>query len=90
MAAAVGGEVSLTYDAPGTVVDVGDVVVSWATGRRWLVIAARQQAAGVHAGRWHLRCVVLRPGSAAPADARWHELVWYPRVPRHRPGLPTA
>lgn len=76
-----GAEVGLTYDAdPDTVVDEGDVMVSGATGRRWLVVAARRQERGKAAGRWHLRCVVLTSGDPGPVDAVEHPLFWGPRT----------
>lgn len=71
-----GAECGLTYWTDATV-DVGDVIESAATGRRYLVTSAhRTRGTDPH---WALRCVVMHPDDATPADATVHPLHWFPR-----------
>ncbi len=57
MTAPVGANVGLYVDLVARV-DVGDIIETQ-TGRRYGVMAVRVQARGKHAGRQHLRVVVL-------------------------------
>jgi hypothetical protein len=72
-----GAEVGLYYDARRDVAP-GHAIVT-ATGRTYLVVAARRQQRGKHVGRWHLRCLVA---DEAPPDATVHPLRWYRRERR--------
>lgn len=83
-----GSIVSLFYDASGTDVEPGDLVVTSRTNRTYRVVAARQQDRGMHVGRWHLRAEVLDDSAAPAAVAQAerdglavHRLTWYPRRP---------
>jgi len=75
-----GTEVGLYVDMAARV-DLGDVIET-RSGRRYLVRSVRVQERGKHAGRQHLRAVVLEPddraivGLAAP---RVHRIRWYRR-----------
>jgi hypothetical protein len=77
-AAPAGAEVGLYYDARRDVA-VGDVVETTRTKRRYLVMKVRRQERGRHAGRWHLRCVVLPPDADVDPDAVIHPVRWYRR-----------
>lgn len=77
--ARVGAEVGLTFDTVRQVVE-GDVIRT-ASGRSYLVSGVRRQNTGRYVGRWHLRCVVIRPEDV-PDDAVVHGLNWYPRERR--------
>lgn len=75
-AAAPGTEVGLYVDLVRTV-DVGDVIET-RSSRRYLVVASRRQERGKHAGRHHLRAVVLDE-TATIGDAFVHRIRWYVR-----------
>ena len=60
MTAPAGAAVGIHVDLIATVA-IGDMIETQ-TGRRYLVVAARVQQRGKHAGRQHLRCVVMSPG----------------------------
>lgn len=78
MAASVGADVGLYYDAR-VEVEEGDVIRTTA-GRCYRVLHARQQQRGKHEGRWHLRALVIDPGDVSEDDTV-HPLHWYRRVP---------
>lgn len=62
-------------------VNIGDIIET-RTGRGYLVLAARIQARGKHAGRQHLQCSVMGTGplvSLAPPGAYVHRIRWYRR-----------
>lgn len=71
-----GTEVGLFMDM-GTQLEAGDYLRS-RSGRTYLVDNVRVQQRGVHIGRQHLRCIVVRPEDVAP-DARIIDFWWYPR-----------
>ena len=77
MKAAVGAEVGLYIDHRGEV-EVGDEIVT-RSGRRDLVVQHRVQVKGIHAGRHHLRCVVLAPDAERDPDSRVITIWWYSR-----------
>jgi len=72
----VGSIVSLYYDAR-VFVEEGDVIRT-PSGRQYRVVEARRQQKGKHAGRWHLKALVLDP-TDDPGDVPVHLLVWYKR-----------
>lgn len=74
-----GAEVGIYWDGRADMA-VGDELVTDGTGRRYLVVAARQQTRGAHAGRWHLRCLVLAPDHPRDPDSRIHRVAWYRRA----------
>lgn len=76
--APIGAEVKLTYDAPDRDVAAGDGIRT-PSGRSYLVIASRRQERGKHAGRWHLRCIVV---DGIPAGVAIHPLFWHSRDAR--------
>lgn len=69
-----GAIVRIAYD--GDPLEVGDVLKT-DRGRAYAVVAVRVQAKGKHAGRQHLRCLVL--GRHVPDGARVHSLRFYKR-----------
>jgi hypothetical protein len=71
-----GAEVGIYVDLVERV-ELGHVIQTQ-SGRRYLVVAVRVQLRGVHAGRQHLRCVVL-DASAQIGSATVHEIRWYKR-----------
>lgn len=72
-----GAIVGIYYDARVDLADGATHALRTPTGRIYVVVAARLQARGRHAGRrWHLRCLVAE---AAPDGAVVHSLVWYKR-----------
>lgn len=73
-----GAEVRLTWDG-SAYCELGDELVTATTGRRYLVVGLRQQTKGIHAGRWHLRCIVLAPDHPRDPDSTVHRIAWYPR-----------
>jgi hypothetical protein len=74
--ASAGEEVGLYVDLAATV-EVGDAIET-RSGRRYLVVAVRRQERGKHAGRQHLRAVVM--GDAAYIlDGTIHRIRWYRR-----------
>lgn len=75
MTAPVGAVVKLYYDHDGPL-DVGDGIET-ASGRCYLIVSARCQARGKHAGhRWHLRCLVVE---SFPIATVIYPLRWYSR-----------
>lgn len=76
MPAPIGAEVGLHYDSSCTVAKSD--VIRTGTGRCYLITAVRRQEQGIHAGRWHLRAVVIDPDNV-PNDAIVHPLWWYRR-----------
>lgn len=76
-----GTECRLTYDAPDTDIEPGDVVVT-SGGSAYIVLEPRLMRSK-YVGRWMLRCVRIDPASIDPS-ATMHTLYWYPRV-RRRP-----
>lgn len=84
-AAPAGALVRMYYDVTdergevrsGDAVRPGDVIET-KTRRRYGVVEVRQQTRGKHAGRWHLRCVVLERDEETPGARVW-PLYWYPR-----------
>jgi hypothetical protein len=72
-----GAEVGLYVDLLARV-RVGHVIQT-PSGRRYGVVSVRVQERGIHAGRQHLRCVVLGPDAELSARIRLHEIVWYKR-----------
>lgn len=59
-------------------VQIGDVIETQ-TGRRYGIVAVREQRRGKHVGRQHLRCVVLESGQELHAETRVHRIGWYRR-----------
>lgn len=49
------------------------------TGRTYLIEHVRVQEKGKHAGRQHLRTVVMEPGHQPEPDAVVHPIFWYRR-----------
>lgn len=82
MTAPAGAVVGLYVDLH-EVVQLGDVIETQ-TGRRYLVASTRVQRSGMHAGRQHLRAVVLAPGAELPEVGMLHRIVWYRRKRRAR------
>jgi hypothetical protein len=74
MKAPVGALVQIGYDTPDPVAP-GDVLKT-TTGRCYIIIEARQQIRGIHAGRWHLQTVVI---DQIPDGALIHPIEWYRR-----------
>jgi hypothetical protein len=72
-----GEQAGLYYDAPFRVHD-GDYLRT-GTGRLYLIEDVRVQEGGVHAGRQHLKVVVMEPDHVIPDDAKVHTVNWYPR-----------
>ena len=70
--APIGAEVGLYMDTP-LQLEVGMGIVT-TTGRSYVVARVRRQARGRHAGRWHLRCVVVEeiPDGAPTVRLRWY------------------
>ena len=98
MKAPPGAEVGLYLDLVATV-NVGDVVET-RSGRRYLVVAVRRQERGKHAGRWHVRAVVLGEDELPAAflrltaidviagvGPRVHRIRWYARHRRSSGGV---
>lgn len=82
MGAPIGAEVGLYLDAMRVTLQVGDYVRSASTGRTYLIVKARVQERGIHAGRrQHLRAVIVPEDHPEPDD-RVLEFVWYRRNPR--------
>jgi len=91
MTAPVGANVGLYVDLVARVA-VGDIIETQ-TGRRYGVLAVRVQMRGKHAGRQHLRCVVVEPDTdrkivatqngdgidIAEVPTRIHRIRWYSR-----------
>jgi hypothetical protein len=61
-------------------VAVGDVIRT-GSGRRYGIVSVRVQERGMHAGRQHLRCLVLGPDDDTGAS-QVHQIYWYPRGKR--------
>lgn len=70
----IGDEVRLQYDSD-VLVQVGDFIKT-RTGRCYEVTAARMQTRGVHQGRYHLKCIVVKEETRG---AFVHPLFWYKR-----------
>lgn len=82
----VGTEVGLTYDCTSDLtVEVGDVIRSVSTGRSYRVTVSRRVRRDnrKRSGRYHLRAVVIDPGTVDEDDVV-HPLVWYGRGPGRR------
>ena len=77
MTAPAGANVGLYVDLCAQV-SVGDVIETQ-SGRRHVVAHVRVQARGKHAGRQHLRAVVMAPGDPLPTAATLHRIRWYRR-----------
>lgn len=85
MTAPAGAEVGLYVDLVAQV-QVGDVLET-RSGRRYGVVSVRVQARGKHAGRQHLRAVVIAEderaviaaGDYSAGGARIHRIRWYAR-----------
>ena len=84
MIAPVGAIVGLHVDLRERV-SVDDVIET-RTGRRYAVLAVRMQGRGKHAGRQHLRCIVIDPEADYDAliarfgvNAKLHRIRWYTR-----------
>lgn len=77
MVAPVGAVVSLYVDLRALVAP--DDVVETQSGRTYRVVSVRVQIRGKHAGRQHLRCIVI---DERPAVARVHTIRWYRRAKR--------
>lgn len=71
-----GAIVSLYVDLVSRVAD-GDIIQT-GTGRRYHVLEVRVQQRGKHAGRQHLRCLVMSRGDKL-AHATVHQIRWYSR-----------
>jgi hypothetical protein len=86
-AAPAGAVVSLYVDLERTV-NLGDIIET-RSGRGYLVVGARVQQRGAHAGRQHLKCDVLPAGWSEDLDGAWrvgtrpdsyvHRIRWYRR-----------
>jgi hypothetical protein len=75
-----GSIVGITIDGdPNETIEPGEAVVT-TTGRTYIVVEARRQPHGKHAGRWHVRCLVHDTGP--PAGVRVHKFFWYRRERR--------
>jgi len=72
-----GAEVGLYVDLLARV-RVGHVIQTQ-TGRRYGVVSVRVQERGIHAGRQHLRCVVLGPDTELARGTKVHTIHWYKR-----------
>lgn len=84
MTAPAGAIVGLYVDLVARV-EVGDVIETQ-TGRQYQVVERREQTRGKHAGRQHLRCLVLDERGAglviADVEVREpvvHRIRWYSR-----------
>ncbi len=75
-AATPGSVVSIYMDTPRTLTD-GDFIRT-SSGRLYEIAAVRIQERGKHAGRQHLRVVVMPPDYDT-GDAVVHPLMWYRR-----------
>ncbi len=49
------------------------------TGRTYLITHVRVQEKGKHAGRQHLKTIVMAPDHVVEEDAVVHEIHWYKR-----------
>ena len=74
-AAPQGAEVKIYYDGPSLA--PGDALCT-RTGRVYGIVHVRVQERGKHAGRQHLRCVVLELADVLEGT-RVFPLVWYKR-----------
>lgn len=79
MAAPVGSNVSLYMDTPRDI-QPGDYIVTH-SGRSYLVDSVRIQQRGKHAGRKHMRVIVVDPATVPHGDDEEviHPLFWYSR-----------
>lgn len=78
-----GSVVHLSYDGSGPV-HPGDYLVTYTTGRTYLIDSVRVQERGVHVGRQHLRAIVMEPKFVPSGEDVVHIIRWYPRRPRRR------
>lgn len=79
MKAPVGAVMKISYDG-----DAGHAeghVLRATTGRLYLIIHIRRQTRGKHAGRLHLKCLVI---DELPFGAVTHPLAWHPRVAKSK------
>jgi hypothetical protein len=74
--APVGALVGLYYDSP-RLIEVGDYLRT-PKRRCYLIDSLRRQLKGKHAGRWHIKAIVVAEADI-PADALVHPLMWYRR-----------
>ncbi len=81
MTAPAGAIVVLYVDLVAQV--AGGDVIETQTGRRYRVVLVRVQHRGRHAGRQHLRCLVLGDDDEVGA-ATVHRISWYRRRARGR------
>jgi hypothetical protein len=72
------GEPAKLYYDSDVVAEPGDYIRT-PTGRQYLVEHVRVQTRGKHAGRQHLRTIVMEPGHVCEQDARVHKIQWYRR-----------
>ena len=80
MKAPIGASIGLYMDTP-RVIERGHFIET-RTGRIYLVLTVRRQAKGTHAGRWHLRCLVVKclpVNTARRSSTVVHSLRWYKR-----------
>lgn len=84
MKAPAGAVVGLFVDLVARVA-ICDLIVTEA-GRKYQVLAVREQLRGKHAGRQHLKVLVLPNDAKIEGDgpARVHVIRWYPRPRRKR------
>lgn len=80
MTAPAGAEVGLYVDLDA-LVSIGDVIETRGSGRRYFVVRVRVQARGKHAGRQHLRVVVMAADDPPVANGGsiTHLIRWYKR-----------
>jgi hypothetical protein len=72
-----GTEVGLYVDLVAQVA-IGDIIET-RSGRRYGVVSVRVQERGKHAGRQHLRAVVLAEGGLEHSPGAVHRIRWYRR-----------
>lgn len=82
MTAPAGAIVSLYVDLVSRVAI--DDVIETQSGRRYRIIAVRQQQRGKHVGRQHLRCLVLGKGERIAYEGMQPDHPWVPTVHRIR------
>lgn len=70
----VGAVVRITYDSECSI--SLDHVLKTPSGRAYRILELRRQMRGKHAGRYHLRCIVI---DEIPDDAIVHPICWYSR-----------
>lgn len=77
MTAPAGAIVSLYLDLVASV-DPNDIIET-GTGRRYAVLQVRVQERGKHAGRQHLRAIVLGGDEQIGENSVIHHIRWYSR-----------